>query len=223
MPKISNSIRITLFSSMKTTISCVLIIILTTGLNCNFIDPCGDDSAPAKPFFSIINIHTSLHTIIDTLPSADLKVETLSEPYETSFNKLIINLHSEVFFYATIPNKTPLFVSAGNVFACSPVLPGERGSKEKMDSLIITSDSTFDENHPAGSKLNDVLKYLVGGNSTSSVNNLTDLQIFQNHYNTFRMLLDKQPVAKAMNFKIHYYQSNGAVFTTETPLITFLP
>lgn len=223
MPKISNYIWITLNSNMKTIVACILFIILTTGLNCNLIDPCGDDSSPAKPYYSIINIHTFLTTIIDTLPSGGLKVETLSAPYETPFYKLIINLQSKVAFYATNFKKTPLTVSSGNAHACSPVEPGERGSKEIMDSLVITSDSTFDQNHPAGSKLNDVLKYIVESTSTSLVGDVTSSQVFPYHYSTFRMVLSKQPVAKAMNFKIHYYQNNGAVFTTETPLITFIP
>lgn len=114
-------------------------------------------------------------------------------------------------------------MSAGNVLACSPVEPWERGSKETMDSLVIISDSTFDQNHPAGSSLNDVLRYIVNGTPTLSVNGVTSSQVFPNHYSTFKMVLSKQPVAKAMNFKIKYYQNNGAVFTTETPLITFSP
>lgn len=83
---------------MKTALVCILFIILSTGLNCNFSDPCGDDSSPAKPYYSIINIYTFLQSVIDTLPSGGLKVETLSALYETPFYKLIINLQSKVAF-----------------------------------------------------------------------------------------------------------------------------
>lgn len=113
-----------------------------------------------------------------------------------------------------------LFSSA---YALSCLEHGNQGMKFPMTKIEITSNSDFDENHPAGAVLNDIIYIIktVGEPVTKLMDEFAFESIFtsvQGDRTSF--LLPTQPdVASEHVFTMKVYKSNGDIVSSESEII----
>ncbi len=82
-----------------------------------------------------------------------------------------------------------------------------------IDSLNVFTIYDFDENHPAGSNINDILLYLDGMGQTSELN-INDLISFS-HSLKFSTI----PANDSLKFKVTGRITEEGIFNTETELV----
>jgi hypothetical protein len=103
-----------------------------------------------------------------------------------------------------------------HAFACDPNTDGYKGTQELLDSLVITSYYNFDENHPAGAKLNDVFDFYTGAERISSLNNYLSQENIQAPQ-WIQLMLNSRPTAsEKQKFKMVFYLSTGEEYSTES-------
>jgi len=112
--------------------------------------------------------------------------------------------------------------SNGVAYACSPVDPP---FAEQLDSLAITSRYDFDEEHPAGTPLNDILEL------QDSQRNTSDFVRLPNYLQLRQGLPDQLLVLRftgrtgartgfpRQQFQVYYRLTNGEVHTAETVVL----
>jgi hypothetical protein len=83
----------------------------------------------------------------------------LNEADTVSFNKFAVSLTPKKQFYrvSALPQRHSFSIFSG-AYACSPPIPY---SEEKVDSIIITSTSDFDQAHKSGNDLADLFDVAV--------------------------------------------------------------
>lgn len=91
--------------------------------------------------------------------------------------------------------------------------PNELISLNAIDSLNVYTIYDFDENHPAGSNINDILLYLDGMGETSELN-ITDL------YSVFHTLkFSTVPENDSLKFRVTGRIIDERLFSKETELV----
>ncbi|NVO86074.1 hypothetical protein [Hymenobacter terrestris] len=115
--------------------------------------------------------------------------------------------------------------TAGQAFACSPAPAGYQGTSERVDSLVVLSRYDYDAAHPAGRSLNDLL-------DLNEALSLQDVQITPRNIarpdgqpvQEIALRLKQAPTASAkQQFFVRYRQTNGEVYSAETPVFTIVP
>jgi hypothetical protein len=135
-----------------------------------------------------------------------------------NLNELRFRLYADVRYYSQTKTRSTGFLPAA--MACSPIDPGYKGSTERIDSLTITSRFDYDAQHPAGTALNDVLAVNYTPTSLREYLLNNEGKPEQHIYLT----LGKAPTrAGSHQFVLRYRQTNGEIYTAETPVFTLRP
>lgn len=202
---------------MKQIFLCMLVTLLSLGLSCN-PDDCGDGpKTEAKPFFRLTNVNVDITKITDTVEISGVKtliIETITPQDTIAYNEFALRIAGQPEFYAF--HSLPFFSCQPSV-ACSPLPIVEAKSKEKPDSILIYSDSSFDAAHPAGSSLNDLFKSVDTLSKPSNIARLYEANVQQ----TYKLALVAKPQPKQIRFYIYFRQNNGVIFLTSTPTVLF--
>ncbi|RYF80847.1 MAG: hypothetical protein EOO03_17065 [Chitinophagaceae bacterium] len=119
----------------------------------------------------------------------------------------------------------------GSAFACSPPEGGEKGSKEIIENILITSDSVFDAAHAAGESLNEFFMVSAissyhysepGANLTTAIPMAEFLSSQPKARRSLQFWIAKKPEqSKRHRFTIKYTQTNGEEFIVTAPMVIF--
>lgn len=128
-------------------------ILLVTGIG---IQSCSDNecdcctSGEYKGFFDIQDMQVKhWNTDFNTIESSEIQFEEYG----------YINLHFIVDYIVHEPNSAFNFSLINAAYGCTPVPPGQEGSKEEaITSLKIITVNDFDADHKAGESINDLLE-----------------------------------------------------------------
>ena len=131
----------------------ILTILLVSGIS---FQSCSDDeclcctNGEYKAFFDIQDLQVK-HWDVN-----QKQIENNSIRFE---DYGFINLHFIVEYLVHQRNNRFNFSLINSAYGCSPLPPGEKGSKEEaFESLQIITLNDFDENHKAGDTINDLLE-----------------------------------------------------------------
>ena len=173
---------------------------------CTSCDLLGND-CPGKdykhlPYYAVNGFMLTPH---EGLYFSQTVTDTLKPLSIDSFN---IKLNSLLIYYAknTTISKS-IFSSA---FACSPVEPGNAGTRDIIDSISIRSDKDFDSTHPANSLLNDIFQYELNYTTKASINSMFKTQMPK--YSSI-FLVKKPLLAQKHTFTFTFYLNNNKKFT----------
>lgn len=123
------------------------------------------------------------------------------------------------------------FKLPNNAYASDCPVPGQGGSREKLDTLYLVTNNDFNEHFSAGDTINEIVES-KGGN----VRHYQDLQRFNplifyffienKEYiveDVFSLRINQEPTFKDLShsFKIIYKLENGEVYTAQTEKVRF--
>lgn len=187
-------------------------MVLLAQLGCNLINPCGDSDA--LPYYDIKEY---------TMNALQLTSDTSSDPFidpgdTVDATTLRLSLRARVNYHAYIQPSPGLISGA---YACSPAEPGQSGTRERLDSIVVTSDASFDSMHPAGTSLNDVFAFFIHEITTTPLSStIQPGQMQPPEY--FSLAPLKAPVVdKQHTFTIRIYQTGNESYTLVSPAIRF--
>lgn len=88
-----------------------------------------------------------------------VNVKVISDSAEVAQNNLRTNMKFDVEYYNTAANTIKFDWNSltNSALACECITNGESGSKERIESLEITTAYDIDAQHPAGSIINDLV------------------------------------------------------------------
>ncbi len=128
------------------------------------------------------------------------------------YKKLALRLMPEKKFYiATSLHKGCTFSIFSEAYACSPPIPY---SDEKVDDIIIKSNTDYDQTHISGDNLADLFEVVIVDNFNSIYNNKMSLKNFlalrPNTKDELYLLLTKAPEkTDDFIFQIQYIRTLG--------------
>jgi len=125
-----------------------------------------------------------------------------------SYNLFSILINPEIEGIFSLHQKMPKFDLVSTAYACSPPIPT---TDERIDSILITTNKYFDEQHPAGTNLSGLFDVVV----FDEVNNIFYERFKLKDYVSTKpsvpgllVLVLNNPPAKseAFEFTVEYYQ-----------------
>lgn len=164
-----------------------------------------------KPFFDITGIKTNTYKHSPGAITAD----SLTNMEEVSAGNFLILVEHQVFFYSQRKNNPG---GLGDLMACSPLSNGYAGTKEKFDSIVITSKYDYNNSLPAGSNLISLFEYHYLYNTalnfpmSSFPGSLK--QPIEMYY--FMRLKSTPPLNALQQFTVKYFLSNGEQYSSTT-------
>ena len=196
----------------------LLIFLLCGGIllqNCN-IDDC--DFGPVDEFFDIQNLDLEAFktdenlnccaplVLGDTIPFADFR-------------------HIEMIFEVDfVADNTPAFSFFNALYACSPVLPGDAGSKEEaFTDISVVTLRDFDAVHPAGSDISDYFSISeFRGVPPKSIDAFLEGESGRNvQLPSYILTLDSFPQTdRTLKFEVTVALSNGEFYVAENTPFT---
>lgn len=101
--------------------------------------------------------------------------------------------------------------------------PGHLGKKFKIDEIMITSDSDWDESHPAGTALNDIVQFglTIDGSNIQYNQFLSDINDFGEFNFGYYFKFDTPAQDTEHTFSIEVKKSNGASVSITTNLVSW--
>ncbi len=211
-------------------ISKILLLALFVSLSpvllagCCHYNSCGCNVEESRPFYRVTGWETKF-VQVDTATTNGYTNVLETEVFDTlpiAYNKIGIKLLATVTYYSEAS-----FAGFGSLMACDPLPNGYDGSKEKISSLIITSDRDFDTTHPTGTNLADLLQVRRGEYYEPIVDTTvralpTYLAGTPNLAMFYTLLFNKTPYSgKKHIFTLVYKQSDGQTHTIITKELTF--
>jgi hypothetical protein len=181
----------------------------------------------AKPYYdlqSITALPLQVIGIDSSTGSPFLKLGAFAEAKPLVPDSLVIAITGDVTYYAShSPSRS---VSPWAAYACDPVPPGDKGTKEEVQAITVRCDQDFDATHPAGSSLNAYFDYLNGSYLTRNrVGNLAEYSnqfpVPAERYFGLRLLQAPDRKTGTYTFTVEYALTNGEVLTARTRNITF--
>jgi len=163
---------------------------------------CADDIAKSLPYYDVTGYQYK---------------STAREGVSIPYDEFSMVISASTDFYAS--KRLGSFLS-NNAFACDPPPDGHRGTKELLDSLVITSYYDYDENHPAGVKLNDVFDISLGDRSKFRLNDYLNQENLQAPTYITLMLNSRPNASDFTKFKMVFYLSSGETHSTESVKLT---
>lgn len=156
------------------------------------------------------NIEDGGRTRNDYIPGQD-SYRNVSEAYTESYG---LYVSPQLRYYASVP-------AAAALHACSPD-EGGKGTREIIEDIQVTSNQDFDEQHPAGSSLNDLF----------SINDIYTHELIElNQFlqgnpaarrEKFILRMRKKPTKSMIHqFTIKYAHTDGERFEETAKPITF--
>jgi hypothetical protein len=109
------------------------------------------------------------------------------------------------------------------LYACSPD-PGGKGTKERIETIQITSSQDFDEGHLAGNSLNDLflLSYPSGAQEEVELNQFLQTNPRTIQYEIILKLKRKPDKSSIHQFTIKYSHTDGETFEQTTKPVKLL-
>jgi hypothetical protein len=194
------------FQAMKKLFSLLCVLVLCQ-LSCD--RRCGSGPVPAH--YDVKSMVMVPEEILSNDPGGGFRTGNITPGDTVGAQKLVLVTHAGVTYYAS-RSSWP-----GNaVYACDPVIPGHKGTKEKIDSLKITSTARFDTAHPAGALLNDLFSY--AGENVNQGSLATFLSSKPQAPIRMGFLLNSSPDSiREHRISIELYLSTGEEYRMETP------
>lgn len=172
---------------------------------------CGD----AEPYFKIDNINAFNYLEVGNGQEIELKNND-----SVDFAKYYIKCNYGVTYYAQ--KATPSLFQTNTAMALSCITPGENGSVEGLDTILVITNTNYNITYTAGDTLSPIvsianwntdyvtLKEFVSTYKTNS-NNREGINI--------RFTEKPQNLSQAHSFTIIMKLGNGKVFTSTTPKV----
>ena len=180
--------------------------------NCGFDDDC--DCSGIDPFFDIMGMELS-----QVAADQDMSIEQLPENSNVSFgNYEGIALQFEVNYISQLQDRFNWnFSLINNALACSCIPDGHEGAKtESFKSLNVITLNDYDDDHLAGSSINDLLS--ISPEYEPMIEPLTDLlarnELIQ--YEHYFLKPGSQPTLNdTLKFQVDIELSNGELYSEE--------
>lgn len=115
----------------------------------------------------------------------------------------------------------------GTIWACSPSEPGYEGSKERVKTLIVTSNADFDAAHPPDSNLNEFFNIVPESPTSYFKDSEEDLNTWlitspmPAQQFLLRLKENVQPETLLHQFQIYYEHEDGEIFEFTLPYVHF--
>lgn len=196
----------------------ILLIIACFAVGC---ENC--DSFPDK--FNVNGI-TCINYQIYRYDSTDVMLGSIISVNPIKYDSFALGILSTYNTYYSQYNWFNKYLSVSSAFACSPPI---LSSNEIVESIYITSNLKWDNEHLAGDTLNDIIELVFYQIDSPIVLKLPiDLDTFisqqptakQNYFLRFK----SSPLIESnYSFKVHYKQKNGEIYSAESIPITIKP
>lgn len=189
-----------------------LTILLFFGLNffgcfCNF--------DPAPEFFDIQDFSVE-HRNENNAVVADTAISYANYGY--------MSCRFAVEYISSPIRDRAIFTPFNPVYGCDPPAPGASGSKEEsiVDLQVITINE-FDDDHPAGSSLNDIIMMDDFNNTRILLDDYLSVDRDNVHAEWFQLFLTVGPtISQEFQVMVKIELSTGEIYEVETESITFL-
>ncbi len=216
---------------MKTARNIILTFLLASSLlapACNTTDDdcnCGN----VREFFDIQGVASSNFR---TLENSGFNIQPLLEEDAVEWDRYSLASEFAVEYYGMAPTdkKEPSFWSGlsliNEAWACSCLPNGFSGSEETLDFLDLITLEDFDDNHPAGSSIKDILNIRTFSEFEGLIHSEMDLDVFLVQereaiaYKSFDLLLQVPPATTStQQFQLIIQLSNGESYSIDSPSI----
>ncbi len=185
-------------------------------------DSCCGEDLTSYPYYKVTGWDSKIVRLDSTTTNGYTNTSEIEIfPIDSLFYyKAGITLSSHVSYYSTI------LAGFGSLMACDPVPSGYNGAKERITSLTIVSNASFDNSHPAGSNLADILKIRIKNYIRAELNERQELNAYLSSSpqpaQFYTLLFTKAPeLGKKHTFTITYKQSDGQEFINTTNELIF--
>ncbi len=146
-------------------------------------------------------------------------LKIIADTYISSSNRLAISVKFTDIYY--LVQKSPTLNLGFCAYAKSVCEQGYKGEKYPITHIFVSSNSDFDNNHIAGSELNDLIK--VYGTNSEGLYILGYLKDFEiSKINPSYMFIESRPeIDKKHIFTVKFKKSNGDIVSGVSEEVTW--
>jgi len=163
---------------------------------------------PFADKFKVVGLNfATMHSNYDVNKEWKLELSEI-ENDTIIYNAYSINISPRIIAFFSLNRNCQIFKLVNTAYACSP---GILGTDERIDSIVITSQSDFSEDYAAGTDLSELFDVVVLDESNSIYFDKFKLSDYISTKpfvpNSMALILNRPPIkSKGFEFTVKYFQ-----------------